>query len=82
MAKKKKEKQKVVYYDDNSTIADMTNVTRDGKPREKKIQPLHQSTWKEKLGTFWNTFKLMLIPTAIALIILGLLYALLMLLFN
>ena len=37
MGKKKKDTEKVVYYDDNSTIADMSNVTRLGqrKPKEK-----------------------------------------------
>ena len=76
MGKKKKDTEKVVYYDDNSTIADMSNVTRLGqrKPKEKSPYPRRQSTFKEKWGTFWSAFKMMLFPTLIALIALAILY--------
>lgn len=73
---KKKNKEKVVYYDDNSTIADMSSVTRDGKKRvvEPKAPPT-VSKWR----TFFSAFKMMLVPTGIALGVLGLLYLLIML---
>ena len=38
MAKKKKEK--VTYYDDNSTISDMSNVTRIGQKNPPPPRPL------------------------------------------
>ena len=73
MAKKKKEK--VTYYDDNSTISDISNVTRIGQknpppPRE----PKKQSTFKEKWRTYWTTVKMMVIPLCVALLIMGVLY--------
>ncbi len=77
MAKKKNNKEKIVYYDDNSTIADMSSVTRDGKPRRPVAQkaPPTVSKWK----TFWSAVKMMLVPTGIALTVLGLLYFFIML---
>ena len=76
MGKKKKDVEKVVYYDDNSTIADMSNVTRLGqrKPKEKSPNLRRPSTFKDKWGTFWSAFKMMLVPTLIALTALAILY--------
>ena len=59
--KKKEKKEKVIYIDDGRTIADMSNVgfgysRGGGAPR---------STTREKMRTFWEAFKMMLIPTAI-----------------
>ncbi len=76
---KKKKKEKVIYYDDNSTIADMSNVTRIGQNKPTPPPAPRQKTpWWEKWHTFWTTFKLMLIPTGIALTILAVLYLLMM----
>ena len=68
MAKKKKQKEKIIYSDDNSTIADMTNVTRTGKPRKQSnVPPPTESKWK----TFWRAFRMMLIPTAVVLLVMA-----------
>ena len=73
--KKKKNTEKVVYYDDNSTIADMSNVTGlKGKKPQQSPYPRRRSTFKEKWKTYWSTVKMMLFPLFIALLALGILY--------
>ncbi len=73
---KKKNKEKVVYYDDNSTIADMSALNRNGQKRDNAPKaPPTVSKWR----TFWSAFKMMLIPTGIALGVLGILYLIIML---
>lgn len=59
--KKKEKKEKVIYIDDGSTIADMSNVgygysSKNGRPR---------STAREKWRTYWEAVKMMLLPTLI-----------------
>lgn len=76
MAKNKKKKEKVVYYDDGSTIADMSNVTRLGK--KKPDPPKKQSTFKEKWKTYISAVKMMLIPMCVALMILCVIFLLLL----
>ncbi|MBQ9081776.1 MAG: OadG family protein [Clostridia bacterium] len=72
---KKQKKENVVYYDDNSTIADMTYVTRDGKPKPKKpVQPVPQTS---KWQTYWSAVKMMFIPMCVVLLVLGVIYLLL-----
>ena len=75
MAKKKKEK--IVYYDDNSTLVDMSNVTRNGK-KEAPRAPKRQSTMGEKWQTYWSSVKTMIFPMLIVLAILAVLYILMM----
>ncbi|MBQ8580077.1 MAG: hypothetical protein IJ448_05230 [Oscillospiraceae bacterium] len=54
-------KEKITYIDDGRTIADMSGVR----------SPLHlsktpsRSTAREKWGTFWAAFKMMLLPTLV-----------------
>ena len=75
MAKKKKEK--IIYYDDNSTIVDMSSVNRKGEP--KKPQPARrQSTARQKWETYWAAVKTMFLPMLVVLAILCVLYLLLM----
>lgn len=76
MAKKKKEK--VIYYDDGSTIVDMSGVTRDGK-KKAPLPPKVQSTFGEKWATYWAAVKRMIVPMVVVLIVLGILYLFLML---
>ena len=76
MAKKKKEK--IIYYDDNSTLVDMSEVTRNGKkPKQQTAKP--RSTASEKWQTYWSTVRTMFFPMLIVLAILFALYLLLML---
>ena len=83
----KKKKEKIIYYDDNSTIADMSNVKRKGEqtrepqsgdPSLRKVKPY--STAGDKWRTYFTAVKTMLIPMFVVLGILGVLYVIMMLL--
>lgn len=74
----KKKKEKVVYYDDGSSITDMSDVKQSAVAKIAKSKS--KSSYGEKLKTFWAAFKMMLIPTFIALTVLFVLYLLLSLL--
>ena len=83
---KKKKKEKVIYYDDGSTLYDMSDVGGIGRrsPNEKKgkngAQPRKNSTGKEKWNTYWSAVRLMLPYALIALgALLGLYIVLLLL---
>ena len=85
--KKKEQKEKIIYYDDNSTIADMSNVGRKKPkadsstptdPNMRKVKPY--STAKDKWKTYWDTVKMMIFPMFIVLGIIGVLYLFMMLL--
>ena len=75
MAKKKKEK--IIYYDDNSTIADMSSVNKKGRKQEPR-PPKKQSTAKEKWNTYWSAVKMMFVPMLIVLGVMTVLYVLLL----
>lgn len=76
--KKQEKKEKIVYIDDNSTVVDM-NV--DGhRWYNKNKQPKKESTFKEKWKTYISTVKLMLVPLAITLGIMLVMYVLVLLL--
>ena len=75
MAKKKKEK--IIYYDDGSTISDMSNVTQNGK-KEPTRAPKKISTFGEKLKTYWEAVKMLVIPMCVALIVVAFLYFVMM----
>lgn len=64
MAKKEK-KEKVRYYDDGRTIADMSNVRRNF---EVKQAPQYRSSFKERWKTYWNAVR-MVFPTMITFIV-------------
>ena len=81
MSKKKEKKQKVVYYDDNSTIADMSNVPRAGQ-KKPSGDPPPRSTFKEKWKTYISAVKMMLLPMCVVLFVLAVLFLILMLLAN
>lgn len=74
---KKEKKEKVVYYDDNSPIVDMSAVNKSGK-RQPPPTPRQQSTFKEKWQTYWAAVKTMFKPMIVVLGILGALYFLMM----
>ena len=79
MSKKQKEKkEKIIYYDDNSTILDMSNVTRTGRKEEPKPIKVPAS-FKERWRTYWNAVDMMIKPMFVVLGIIGLLYVVLML---
>lgn len=76
---KKKKKDKIIYYDDGSTISDMSSVNKTGQ-KQPPPQPKRKSTGSEKWQTYWHAVKMMLFPTCFALVIIGILYLLIMLL--
>ena len=77
----KKKKEKITYYDDNSTIVDMSSVNREGKKRP-SAPPKQNSTFKEKWKTYFAAVKMMLIPMCIVLLILCVMFLVPMLLVN
>ena len=76
MAKKKKEK--VIYYDDGSTISDMSRVNRKGEKKDPP-KPKYKSTFSDKWRTYWTTVKMMVMPLCVALLVLVILYFIMML---
>ena len=73
----KKKKEKIIYYDDNSTIADMSSVTKNGKKEPQR--PKVQSTFRDQWKTYWSAVKMMLLPMCIALSALAIIYLVIML---
>lgn len=75
MSKKKKNKEKVIYYDDNSTIADMSNVTGVGRRApNKNAPPKQKSTFTEKWNTYWSVVRKMIMPMLFVLLVITVLY--------
>ena len=64
MAKKEK-KEKVRYYDDGRTLADMSNVRRNF---ELNKAPMYRSSFKERWNTYWAAVR-MVFPTMITFIV-------------
>ena len=75
MAEKQK-KEKITYIDDGRTIADMSGV-QSGASKYFRNVPSY-STGREKWTTFWDAFRMMLLPTAVfgagMLVVFGLMY--------
>ncbi|MBQ9085434.1 MAG: hypothetical protein IJY24_07265 [Clostridia bacterium] len=65
---KKKNKPKVTYVDDGSTIADMSAV---GGGRKGKDGLKLQSSFMDKTKTFFSAMKMMIGPMIIAITIIG-----------
>ena len=80
----KKKKEKVVWYDDNSTVSDMSNVGRGGEKKKstQPSQPKRYSTARDKWNTYWSAVKMMFLPMCIALTVILILNILLMLIAN
>ena len=75
---KKEEKKKVVYVDDGSQIADMSQLEKYGMmPRGGS-----NSTFKEKWQTYFRTVKLMIIPMLVTIGIITAAYLLLYILLS
>lgn len=80
MGKKKEKKEKVRYYDDGRTIADMSGVKDRRLPGGDPLRP--RASAKEKWDTYWNAVKMMFGPMLVVLVGLGILYMILYLLFS
>ncbi len=68
---KKEKKVKVIYYDDNSTVADMSGT--------RKRTPQQKAEFKERMHTFFGVMKKMVLPMLITLAALTLVYILILL---
>ncbi len=68
-----KREVKVVYYDDNSTVADMSGTRKGGYQ-----PPRVKSTAREKMRTFFTVMKKMVVPMLITLAVLTILYILIL----
>lgn len=70
----KKKKEKIIYYDDGSPIADMSNVQGIGhRPRQQKrngYDYVPPSTFFDKVRTFWSAMKMMFLPMMICMAVL------------
>ena len=80
MSKKenKEKKEKVIYYDDNSTLVDMSSVTRNGRKQEPRpAKP--PSSFSDKWNTYWSAVNMMIKPMFIVLGVIAFLYLLLFL---
>ena len=73
MAKKEK-KEKTIWVDDGSTIADMSNVSG---PRLSKKPMGSTSTAKEKWDTYWGAVKMMFGPMLVVIVAITVLYMIL-----
>ncbi len=67
--KQPKRQVKVVYYDDNSTVADMSGTRKGGHQ-----PPRVKSTMREKMRTFFTVMKRMVLPMLVSLAVLTILY--------
>ena len=67
----KKVEQKIVYIDDNSTIADMSGVR--GKKSDKP-----KTSGREKVQTFFTVMKKMILPMLVTLVVITVGYIILL----
>lgn len=74
----KTKKEKVKYYDDGSTIADMSGVGKVNKIPSYSKPRGYKVSEKEKLKTFFSAMKMMVGPCIIALGVIALIYVFLM----
>ena len=80
MGKKKEKKEKVRYYDDGRTIADMSGVKDRRLPGGDPLRP--RASAKEQWNTYWNAVKMRFGPMLVVLVGLCILYMILYLLFT
>ena len=72
MGKNKGKKEKVRYYDDGRTIADMSGVKDRRLPGGDPLRP--RATAKQKWDTYWNAVKMMFGPMLVVLVVLCILF--------
>lgn len=69
---KKKKKEKIVYIDDGSTLADMSALDRSGKRRTEGEHRTPRASVREQLGTFFAAMRMMLLPMLFVMLVLSL----------
>lgn len=78
---KKNKKEKIVYYDDGSTLADMSALSKN-KASTNNEASAPKYGFIAKMQTFFGAMRLMLIPLAATVCALGIIYAVIYLLFS
>lgn len=78
--KQKQKKEKPVYVDDGRTIADMSGV-QGGASKYFSSTPSY-SSFKDKWLTFWDAFRMMLLPTLVVGGAMALLFGIMWLIFK
>ncbi len=70
---KKPKKEKVRYYDDGRTVADMSGVSG---PRLSSSRSRYtpRASVKERWNTYWNAVKMMFVPMLVVIVALGIIY--------
>lgn len=79
MGKNKKKKEKIIYVDDGSTVADMSGV--DGKKkasnsRQKKANSSYRGGFRDQFKTFTDAQRAMLMPMLVTLAIIAIAFLL------
>ena len=77
----KKDQEKTTYIDDGRSIADMSGVNA-GFSRFFRSDGPSTGSVRDRLGTFWAAFKMMLLPTLVFGGALAILYGIIYLLFR
>ena len=80
MGKKKEKKEMVRYYDDGSTVADMSGVSGKRLSGGDPYRP--RASVKAKWDTYWNAVRMMFVPMLFVLVVLSIAYMILYLLFT
>lgn len=73
MAKKKKEK--IIYVDDGSTVADMSNISGPRLANRNPVRP--RVSMKEAWHTYWGAVRMMIGPMLVVICGLGIIYMIL-----
>ncbi|MBQ3196087.1 MAG: hypothetical protein IJB65_06435 [Clostridia bacterium] len=76
---KKKKKEKIVYYDDGSSVADMSKLDSKPKFEYKGTAPI--KSLKAQSQTFFGAMKMMFVPMLVVICGLCILYMILYFLF-
>lgn len=79
--KAKKKKEKVVYYDDGRTVADMSNVSRRWSPSTRQTVR-RKGRGREIWHTYWGAVRMMFGPMLAVIVVLIILYMILTVVFT
>ncbi len=71
---KKPKKEKVRYYDDGRSLADMSGVPGPRLSRSNPYKP--RASFKEQWKTYWGAVKMMFVPMLFVIVCLGIVYML------
>ena len=82
---KKKKKEKIRYIDDGSTISDMSALDPYAKKKESNPYANYERPlprWRQIINTYFDTVKIMLLPMLAFMMIIGVSFFLIWLIFS